>query len=366
MRSIYLEKHQRLHYTFSLRIITTLFRHMCISLAPDSTRHHILLQWHHECDWLYAARLIDPVDVERYQLAYKTVAKMNFNDPDQLHTLSRHAYFSNLKETESGIVIAGHANATAQATPAHTTDGYAPTDDLEQIRKLVQIALNEYNKEQQRITLPLYESTLKLICRLCHTMQAVGGNCCIVAAGGVSPFVLQLVASLMQFSLVSFKTTQFVHSRGEVVFQQLRHRLVQSLYKAGIKGEKVMLCLTEEEMHPEHEEFLAYVTEFMAGEEVMHLFSVEEETTILNSIRTQVVQAGLVYTKETAWEVFVKNIRENTRIVVFMNENATRFQELGVKYPSLFQNMELLWVQHWSTRELIDNGRYHLEGGCFL
>lgn len=65
-----------------------------------------------------------------------------------------------------------------------------------------------------------------------------------------------------------------------------------------------MLCLTEEELN--HKEFLAYVTEFLTSEEVMHLFTLEEETTILNSIRTQVVQAGLTYTKETAWEFFVK------------------------------------------------------------
>ena len=38
----------------------------------------------------------------------------------------------------------------------------------------------------------------------------------------------------------------------------------------------------------------------------MHLFTLEEETTILNSIRTQVVQAGLNYSKETAWEFFIK------------------------------------------------------------
>ena len=65
-----------------------------------------------------------------------------------------------------------------------------------------------------------------------------------------------------------------------------------------------MLCLTEEEM--KNQEFLVYVTEFIISEEIMHLFTIEEETTILNSIRTQVIQAGLVYSKETAWELFVK------------------------------------------------------------
>ena len=71
-----------------------------------------------------------------------------------------------------------------------------------------------------------------------------------------------------------------------------------------MKGEKVILFLSEEESY--QKEFLACVTEFLTSEEVMHLFTLEEETTILNSIRTQVVQAGLNYSKETAWEFFMK------------------------------------------------------------
>ena len=258
MRSIYLEKSQRLHYVFTLRVLTSLFRQMCVSLSPDCSKEELLLLWHHECDWLYGFRMIDNVDVERYQLAFKTVVKMNFNDLSELSILNRNTYFINLKENESGIVIAGGNNLTNSNNPnsdnnnlnatntqstqnssnpnsnSFITDGYSQTNDLIQMRKLVEISLNEYNKEQQRIKLPLYETTLNLICRLCHTTQAIGGNCCIVADGGVSPFVLQLVASLMQFSLISFKTSQFGYN-SDLVFQQLKNKLVQSYYKAGIR-----------------------------------------------------------------------------------------------------------------------------------
>lgn len=71
-----------------------------------------------------------------------------------------------------------------------------------------------------------------------------------------------------------------------------------------IKGEKVLICLTEEEMT--HKDFIVHVAELMVSDEIMHLFTIEEETTILNSIRTQVVQAGLVYSKEIAWDLFMK------------------------------------------------------------
>jgi dynein heavy chain, axonemal len=262
MRSIYLEKSQRLHYVFTLRLLTSLFRQMCVSLSPECSKEELLLLWHHECDWLYGFRMIDNVDVERYQLAYKTVVKMNFNDLGELSMLNnKRVYFSNLKENESGIVVAGNNNLSNNAVTnnsesngntsantqsnantssntsggnSFTTDNYCQTNDLNHIRKLVQISLNEYNKEQQRIELPLYETTINLICRLCHTIQAVGGNCCIVADGGISPFILKLVASLMQFTLITFRISQFSYN-SDFVFQQLKQKLIESYYKAGIK-----------------------------------------------------------------------------------------------------------------------------------
>jgi hypothetical protein len=371
MRSIYLEKSDRLHYVFTLRVLTSLFRHMCTSLTPDSSKERMLSLWHHECDWIYGHRMIDFIDFERYELAYKTVIKKNFNNQNELAILNRSTIFSNLYQTESGLIISGTQKITNSKTSSSSsnnnsnnsskslnvsTDGYSQVMDLSVLRNLIQEAINEYNKEHQRIMFPLYDSTIFLITRLCHTAQLVAGHFCILADGGITPFIMQIIASLMQFSLVQFSTSQFIAGK-EQFFQQMKHKLLSSYYKAGIKGEKVILCLTEEEMS--HREFLSVVTEFLISEEITHLYSIEEETTILNAIRTQVIQAGLVYTKEIAWEMFIKNIRENTRTVIILNENAQNFQKLALTYPSLFNNIELILVQHWSMKELIKNSQYH-------
>lgn len=255
---------------------------MCVSLNPESTTKEQLLDlWHHECDWLFGHRLIDHVDLERYRLAYKTVIKKNFGGEDETKIssngnvtdprtrelailLDHNVHYSNLKETESGIVLAGgigstttssnnssnmnsnevtssstsasssSSSSTSSGFSSFATDGYEPYPDFTQIRRLVQTSLNEYNKEQQHIVIPLYDEYLSLITRLCHSTQCVGGNCCIVADGGLSPFVIQLVASLMQFTLVYFKASQFVHSKDQF-FAQLKAKLIASYYKAGIR-----------------------------------------------------------------------------------------------------------------------------------
>ena len=114
------------------------------------------------------------------------------------------------------------------------TDGYESTGDLDSIRMLINTSLSEYNKEQQRISFPLYDSTVLLVTRLCHAIQCIGGNCCIVADGGMSPFILQLVACMMQYSLVQFKISQFMYTK-DTFFHNLKHKLVSSYYKAGIR-----------------------------------------------------------------------------------------------------------------------------------
>lgn len=70
------------------------------------------------------------------------------------------------------------------------------------------------------------------------------------------------------------------------------------------QGEKLLFVLNELELCDE--DFLVYVTEFLVSNSISHLFNEEEHTSITNAIRTEVTQAGLSYTKETAWNFFLK------------------------------------------------------------
>ena len=70
------------------------------------------------------------------------------------------------------------------------------------------------------------------------------------------------------------------------------------------QGEHIVFLLTEEELATE--DFLVFVIEFIVSGAITHLFSYEEQTTIINSVRTEVTQAGLTYTREVAWDFFLR------------------------------------------------------------
>jgi dynein heavy chain len=56
------------------------------------------------------------------------------------------------------------------------------------------------------------------------------------------------------------------------------------------------------------EDFLVFLIEFIVSGSISHLFTYEEQTTIINSIRTEVTLAGLTYTADT--EVVPNNTQE--------------------------------------------------------
>ena len=71
-----------------------------------------------------------------------------------------------------------------------------------------------------------------------------------------------------------------------------------------LQGEKLVLLIQEDELVTD--ELLVYLTEFIVSCSISHLFSNEEQTTIINSIRTEVTQAGLTYTRDIAWNFFLR------------------------------------------------------------
>lgn len=55
-----------------------------------------------------------------------------------------------------------------------------------------------------------------------------------------------------------------------------------------------------------NEDMVVYISEFLVSSSIAHLFSEEERISAINSVRSDVTQAGLTYTKDVAWSFFLK------------------------------------------------------------
>jgi dynein heavy chain len=64
--------------------------------------------------------------------------------------------------------------------------------------------------------------------------------------------------------------------------------------------------ITEEDF--KNIELILNVTNLLNTEDVSSLFPLEEEAIVLNSVRTQVQQAGLTFSRTVAWEFFLRYV----------------------------------------------------------
>ena len=71
-----------------------------------------------------------------------------------------------------------------------------------------------------------------------------------------------------------------------------------------VQREKKLILIHDEDLITE--DLLVYVTEFVQSCNISHLFSDDDRTTIVNSIRPDLTQFGLQFSLETAWNFFLK------------------------------------------------------------
>ena len=220
--------------------------------------------------------------------------------------------FSNLTEQDSGYVAAGNTQSSSGNTKLSEedlkTDLYKPYFNIPLVKQLLNHAVEEYNKSQPRIRRALYRSVVEQVCRLARIIGSPHevGHCLLVAEGcaGRCQTMASIAAHLCGFSILHINASPQNTSQ-ENKLDTFKADLVLAYSRAGVKGEKILLVIEEEEVVDE--DFFVYLTDLVVSGSISHLFTYEEQTQIINSIRTEVTQAGLVYTRDVAWDFFLRS-----------------------------------------------------------
>nr|XP_006816782.1 PREDICTED: dynein heavy chain 17, axonemal-like [Saccoglossus kowalevskii] len=361
---MFLPTAERCHYIFTLRDMMTVFKNLCSSLIPRCDKEDLMLLWRHECQFVYGERCQNSVDYDRYQLAFVTAARKLFTSEEMLQVVVNPSQplFSNLVEQDSGIVMAGRPSTGNSVAEDDKTDQYRPVWVESKLRYLVEHALEEYNKTHPRIKLALYRETLQRVCRIARTISSPHkvGHELLVAEGcpGLASVMARLAASLCGYSVFNINPSP-VTSSFEYKMDQFKADLVSAYTKTAVKMDKVMLLLNEDELVDE--DFLVHIGEFIENGAITHLFTSEEQTTIINSIRTEVTAAGLTYTREVAWDYFLKTVQNSFRVVLTSSTGGTFFQRRCREYPTVTSHLRCLWFPHWSKEKLVTHAFYHLK-----
>ncbi|XP_066025345.1 uncharacterized protein [Pocillopora verrucosa] len=360
LRGMFLPTSQRCHYMFTMTDLTMVFRNLCLTLRPGCASQDLLLLWKHECDWIYGRRLIDSVDKERFQQTFLNAAKKRFTEDEQLSIVtSPTPFFTNLVDSEesTGEVI-GAGSSEGAEDDVHLS--YRNVSDMAKVQAVLEHGIEEYNKDFPRLKITLYEDVMETICRLVRVLQSPHecGHALLISQGspGMSTNLAQLAAHLCGYSVFRINSSALTTSE-RYTLDSFKGDLVSAYTRAGVKGEHLMLLLPESDLTDE--DFLVHVSEFLVSSSISHLFTEEEQTSVINAVRTEVTQAGLAYTRDVAWDFFLKTVRENLRVILTVSSLGPRFQKRCRDFPSLMNTVSIILLPHWSKEALVTHA-YHV------
>nr|XP_018669150.1 dynein heavy chain 9, axonemal [Ciona intestinalis] len=390
LRGMYLSTPERAHYTFALNDLERIFRNLMLSLGPDCHQRELLLLWRHECDWSYGKRMVSDVDCERYLQALDTAVRKHLTENKYLPLVlaSKQPLFSSVRELDSGLVTAGRhfgrnsSRASGSGNSGgHVTDYYKPAQSEKEVQQLLMEAVKEYNKINVQMKLSLYSDTIALVCRLARVIQSphpishtllFGDGCPVLAQ-----LTVKLAAHLGGFRVVTLPpiiapstTDSHSHNMGgpssssdleRTRLAHMKKHLVQLYNQAGVKGEKLVFLLHDDK-EVTHE-CLTMVEELVRHGSISHLFTNDEQTTIANSVRSEVTAAGLTYSRDVAWNFFLNTVTKNLRVVFICSQTGAPFMEKSLEFPALFSRMSCVALDHWCHDQLVANAMYHVTNG---
>ncbi|XP_068122143.1 uncharacterized protein [Hyperolius riggenbachi] len=371
LRTMFLGTSQRCHYIFTLRDLAKIFRNICLSLDGGTTADKLLRLWRHECDWVYGHRMSSSVDHSRYvQELTIAVQKVFMNEAEvQAIVDSKQPLFSNIVEDDGGLIstIAKQQDVNLYrknekaGSSTHILDGYQETFDSVHVKQLLTEALREYNKVNPRMSITFYQATVNLLCRLSRDLWSPQGSAHMLLCGAGCPrssiTMARLAAHLSGFTVVQFGSHTKIENEEER-FRMLKSQLVDSYVKAGLKGQRTMLLFTEEDIDSTS---LVYITESVVFGSVSHLFTLEQQATIANAMRSEVTNAGLTYSKENAWTLFLQAVQQNIRWCLIRSDTGSAFYKWCHQFTSLFNALNVYYIPHWSRESLIEHAGYHIQ-----
>lgn len=118
----------------------------------------------------------------------------------------------------------------------------------------------------------------------------------------------------------------------------------------GGENKKVMFLFTD--AHVADEGFLELINNMLTSGMVPALYDDGEKDGMINSVRDEVANAGLVETKESCWRYFVEKCRNNLHVVRAMSPIGETLRTRCRNFPGMVNNTVIDWFEPWPEEAL--------------
>ncbi|KAI4888942.1 hypothetical protein NFI96_027441 [Prochilodus magdalenae] len=215
---------------------------------------------------------------------------------------------------------------------------------INQTDKALEI-LEEYNENQTRMNLVLFDDALDHLTRIHRIIRMDRGHALLVGVGGSGK---QSLTKLAAFT-AGCDVFEIVLSRGYSE-SNFREDLKTLYLKLGIENKKTVFLFTD--AHVAEEGFLELINNMLTSGMVPALFPDDEKDSILNQLRDEALKMGSGPSKESIWQYFVNKSASNLHIVLGMSPVGDVLRTRCRNFPGLVNNTGIDWFLPWPPQAL--------------
>lgn len=320
----------KFHYVFNLRDLGNVFEGLLRSEPAHYTASLPMIRlWVHECERVFADRMITEQDLTRYMELVEVVAKKYYDGVNQEQVFARPNIFTTF---------------TFQSADDEMT--YTGISDAGKLRSVVQDKLNEYNESNAVMNLVLFDMAVEHICRTTRTIDKPRGNCLLVGVGGSGK---QSLARLSSF-ICGCDVFQITVTSSFGV-NDFKENLLELFTKAGIKGQPTSFILVDSQIV--NERFLVFLNDFLASGNIPDIFNNDSKDEFRNGVRNDAKHAGVQDTPENLWDFFIEKVRKNLHLILCFSPVGDQFRIRARQFPALINCTTFDYFHPWPQSALL-------------
>jgi dynein heavy chain len=323
----------KFHYIFNLRDIGNLFEGLLRSEpAHFASSLSVIRLWAHECDRVFADRMVTEQDLSRYT--------------DLLEVVSKKCYEGINQVNQEQIFAKPNIFTTFTFQSADDERPYTGISDSEKLRSLVAEKLAEYNESNAVMNLVLFDMAVEHICRITRTIDKPRGNSLLVGVGGSGKQSLARLSSFICGCDV-FQIT--VTSTFGV--NDFKENLLTLFTKAGIKKQPTSFILVDSQIV--NERFLVFLNDFLSSGNIPDIFTNDSKDEFRNGVRNDAKQAGVQDTPENLWDFFIEQVRKNLHLILCFSPVGEQFRIRARQFPALINCTTYDYFHPWPQSALL-------------
>lgn len=300
MSQMYLPTAIKFHYNFNLRDLANIYQGLLFATRDTCpTANDLVRLYIHEATRVYSDKLVDDADIDNFRKLFREIFKKSMEDVDDV------------KMFKEPIVYCHFADGLNEPK-------YMPVASWDALSKLLAEAQLGYNEIIGQMNLVLFEDAMSHVCRINRILEGPRGNALLIGVGGSGK---QSLACLSAF-ISSLSINQIQLRRGYAL-SDLKTDLNMLQTKVGVKSIMSMFLITDAQVV--EESFMVLINDMLASGEVADLFSEEDIDNIVDAVKNEVKQLGVMDTRDNCWKHFVAKVRKMLKVSVVKVDGGCHF-----------------------------------------